>query len=33
MLSIHSLNVESNTTEVQTLQEMHHIPNKDFAPN
>ena len=31
MLSIHSLNVESNTTEIQTLPEMQHIPNKDFA--
>ena len=32
MLSIHSLNVESNTAEIQTLPTMHHIPNKDFAP-
>jgi len=24
--------VESNTAEIQTLPEMHHIPNKNFAP-
>ena len=31
MLSFHTLNVESNTAEMQTLPKMHHIPNKDFA--
>jgi len=25
--------VESNTTEIQTFPEMHHIPNKDFTPS
>jgi len=32
MLSIHSLNVESNTTEIQTPPEKQHTPKKDFAP-
>jgi hypothetical protein len=25
--------VENNTAEIQTLPEMHHIPNKNIAPN
>ena len=29
--SLYSLNVESNTAGIQTLPEMHHIPNKNFA--
>jgi hypothetical protein len=32
MLSFHSLNAESNRAEIQTLAEMHHIPNKNFTP-
>ena len=33
MLSIHSINMESNTTQKQALPEMHHITNTKFALN